>query len=93
MHSRSTIVHGEEKGARIGEEFTIRTRFQEGHVFLRRGKRRKVWAARWRLSFLSALNLAGCPQHCEAKDPPHSTIRCKPDSDQLTSAANVHSPL
>jgi len=39
---------GEEKGARIGKEFTIRTRFQEGHVFLRRGKRRKVWAARWR---------------------------------------------
>ena len=48
MHSRSTIVHGEEKGARIGKEFAIRTRFQEGHVFLRRGKRRKVWAARWR---------------------------------------------
>jgi integrase len=39
---------GEERGARIGKEFTIRTRFQEGHVFLRRGKRRKVWSARWR---------------------------------------------
>ncbi len=42
------MAHGEEKGARIRKEFTIRTRFQEGHVFLRRGKRRKVWAARWR---------------------------------------------
>jgi integrase len=42
------MMHGEERGARIGKEFTIRTRFQEGHVFLRRGKRRKVWAARWR---------------------------------------------
>ena len=42
------MAHGEEKGARIGKEFTIRTRFQEGHVFLRRGKRRKVWTARWR---------------------------------------------
>lgn len=45
---KSTMATGEEKGARIGKEFTIRTRFQEGHVFLRRGKRRKVWAARWR---------------------------------------------
>src|SRR5215831_15592908 len=53
MHSRSTIVHGEEKGARIGKEFAIRTRFQEGHVFLRRGKRRKVWAARWREDVLA----------------------------------------
>jgi integrase len=42
------MTPGEEKGARIGKEFTIRTRFQEGHVFFRRGKRRKVWAARWR---------------------------------------------
>jgi len=42
------MAPGEEKGARIGKESTIRTRFQEGHVFLRRGKRRKVWAARWR---------------------------------------------
>src|SRR5437879_7451966 len=48
LSSQSTMAHGEEKGARIGKEFTIRTRFQEGHVFLRRGKRRKVWAARWR---------------------------------------------
>lgn len=48
LASQSTMAHGEEKGARIGKEFTIRTRFQEGHVFLRRGKRRKVWAARWR---------------------------------------------
>jgi hypothetical protein len=46
--SQSTMARGEEKGARIGKEFTIRTRFQEGHVFLRRGKRRKVWTARWR---------------------------------------------
>lgn len=44
----STLAHGEEKGARIGKEFTIRTRFQEGHIYLRRGKKRKVWAARWR---------------------------------------------
>lgn len=49
MHApESTMAAGEERGARIGKEFTIRTRFQEGHVFLRRGKRRKVWAARWR---------------------------------------------
>jgi len=52
-HRRSTITHGEERGARIGKEFTIRTRFQEGHVFLRRGKRRKVWAARWREDVIS----------------------------------------
>jgi integrase len=42
------MATGEEKGARIRKEFAIRTRFQEGHVFLRRGKRRKVWSARWR---------------------------------------------
>ena len=48
LASQSTMAHGEEKGARIRKEFTICTRFQEGHVFLRRGKRRKVWAARWR---------------------------------------------
>src|ERR1700757_2502146 len=48
LDGQSTIAGGEERGARIGKEFTIRTRFQEGHVFLRRGKRRKVWAARWR---------------------------------------------
>src|SRR5207249_222733 len=48
LSSQSTMAHGEEKSARIGKEFTIRTRFQEGHVFLRRGKRRKVWTARWR---------------------------------------------
>src|SRR5207253_3645269 len=48
LASQSAMAHGEEKGARIGKEFTIRTRFREGHVFLRRGKRRKVWAARWR---------------------------------------------
>jgi integrase len=48
MHPRSTIATGEEEGARIGKGFAIRTRFQEGHVFLRRGKRRKVWSARWR---------------------------------------------
>jgi hypothetical protein len=40
--------HTVRKRARIRKEFTIRTRFQEGHVFLRRGKRRRVWAARWR---------------------------------------------
>jgi hypothetical protein len=48
LRRRSTIGHGEEQCARIGKESPIRTRFQEGHVFLRRGKRRKVWAARWR---------------------------------------------
>jgi hypothetical protein len=38
LASQSTMTLGEEKGARIGKEFTIRTRFQEGHVFFRRGK-------------------------------------------------------
>ncbi len=48
LDSQSTIGPGEEKGARIRKEFAIRSRFQEGYVFLRRGKRRKVWVARWR---------------------------------------------
>jgi integrase len=47
------MASGEEKGARIGKESAIRTRYQEGHVFLRRGKRRKVWAARWREDVLA----------------------------------------
>src|SRR5438034_4048954 len=48
LGSQSSMGRGEAKGVRIGKESTIRMRFQEGHVFLRRGKRRKVWAARWR---------------------------------------------
>src|SRR6266571_6339536 len=85
LASQSTMAPGEEKGARIGKESTIRTRFQEGHVFLRRGKRRKVWAARWREDVIA----------------PNGTVKrvlrfaeqgtsFKPNSDQSTKAVNVH---
>jgi hypothetical protein len=91
MHSRSTVAPGEEKGAPIGKEFAIRTRFQEGHVFLRRGKRRKVWSARWTEDIIApdgsvkrVLRFAVLGTTSEIKGKRRLRTSSKPDSDQLT---------
>ncbi len=91
------MAHGEEKGARIGKEFTIRTRFQEGHVFLRRGKRRKVWTARWREDVIAPdgtvkriLRFAVLGTASEIKGKKELGISFRPNSGQSIKAVNVH---